>query len=177
VALYAYDHELARAATASNPLLGEIRLTWWREVLDEIFEARPVRRHPTAQALAEAVARRGLERAPLEAMIDARYRMLDATPLSAAEAIALADAAPPGTPRLAGAWTLSRLLLKTRIAEAERPAVVAEVRRRLAAPVLPPDLLPLAAHATFARSYLEGRELSALEKRLRLIWAVARGRV
>ncbi|MFN9711725.1 MAG: hypothetical protein ACK547_01920 [Alphaproteobacteria bacterium] len=29
IALYAYDHELARAPrVASNPLLGEIRLTW-----------------------------------------------------------------------------------------------------------------------------------------------------
>ena len=35
IAIYAYDHELARAPrVASNPLLGEIRLTWWREVLD-----------------------------------------------------------------------------------------------------------------------------------------------
>ena len=36
VAIYAFDHELARAPkVASNALLGEIRLTWWREVLDE----------------------------------------------------------------------------------------------------------------------------------------------
>src|SRR6516165_2591981 len=86
IAVYAYDHELARAPrVASNPLLGEIRLTWWREVLDEIFEGRPVRRHPTAQALAGAVRRRGLQREPLEAMVEARYRELDAAPLSEAE--------------------------------------------------------------------------------------------
>src|SRR6185436_3767263 len=73
VALYAYDHELARAPkVASNALLGEIRLTWWREMLDEAFEGRPVRAHPTAQALARAVDQRGLARPPLEAMIDAR---------------------------------------------------------------------------------------------------------
>ena len=53
VALYAFDHELARAPRiASNALLGEMRLTWWREALDEIFEGRPVRHHPAAQALA-----------------------------------------------------------------------------------------------------------------------------
>src|SRR5215470_6718194 len=70
VALYAFDHELARAPkVASNALMGEIRLTWWREALDEIFEGRPVRRHPIAEALADVVARRRLERAPLEAMI------------------------------------------------------------------------------------------------------------
>src|SRR6478735_8042442 len=74
VTLYAYDHELARAPrVASNALLGEIRLTWWREALDEIYGGKAVRAHPTAQALAEVVTRHGLPRAPLEGMIDARY--------------------------------------------------------------------------------------------------------
>src|SRR3954470_7794356 len=59
IALYAFDHELARAPkVASNALLGEMRLTWWREALEEIFENRPVRQHPAAQALAGVVARR-----------------------------------------------------------------------------------------------------------------------
>ena len=45
IAIYAYDHELARAPrVASNPLLGAIRLTWWREMLEEACEGRPVRR-------------------------------------------------------------------------------------------------------------------------------------
>src|SRR5438477_12015585 len=81
IALYAYDHELARAPkVASNALLGEIRLTWWREALEEIFEDKPVRAHPAVQALARAVERRGLPRETLEAMIDARYRELDPAP-------------------------------------------------------------------------------------------------
>src|SRR5215471_7113258 len=64
IALYAYDHELARAPkVTSNALLGEIRLTWWREALDEIFAGKAVRRHPTAEALAAAVARHALPRA------------------------------------------------------------------------------------------------------------------
>ena len=88
IAIYAYDHELARAPkVASNSLLGEIRLTWWREMLDEAYEGRPVRHHPTAQALAAAIARRDLPRAPLEAMIDARYRELDAAAMDDAEAL------------------------------------------------------------------------------------------
>ena len=88
IALYAYDHELARAPkVASSSLLGEIRLTLWREVLDEAFEGRPVRHHPTAQAIAAVISRRQLPRGPLEAMIDARYRELDATPMTALEAL------------------------------------------------------------------------------------------
>src|SRR5437879_13904921 len=67
VTLYAYDYELARAPkVASNALMGEIRLTWWREALDEIFGDKPVRHHPTAQALAAVVARHRLAREPLE---------------------------------------------------------------------------------------------------------------
>jgi phytoene synthase len=47
VAIYAYDGELARAPrVASNPIMGEIRLTWWREVLDQIFGGQPVRAIP-----------------------------------------------------------------------------------------------------------------------------------
>ena len=41
VVLYAYEHELDRAGrVTSNALLAEIRLTWWREVLDETSVAQ-----------------------------------------------------------------------------------------------------------------------------------------
>ena len=56
LAVLAFDGELARVrAMVSEALLGEIRLTWWQEALDEIAEHRPVRRHPTVQALASAI--------------------------------------------------------------------------------------------------------------------------
>jgi phytoene synthase len=183
IALYAFDHELARAPkVASNPLIGEIRLTWWREALDEIFEGRPVRAHPTAQALADVVNRRGLARALLEAMIDARYRELDPAPMGEAEALAWAretggqDAVlaatildPAGdaeSARAAGAaWALGRRhdpLFAGELAQA-RPAV-----RRLST-----HAFPAAAHAALA-----GRPHDPnLIKNLKLTWAVARGRV
>jgi hypothetical protein len=78
IALYAFDHELARAGrVTSTPLLAEIRLTWWREMLDEAYEGRPVRHHPAAQALALAIDRRSLPRDLLEALIDGRIAELD----------------------------------------------------------------------------------------------------
>ncbi|HWA61369.1 MAG TPA: squalene/phytoene synthase family protein, partial [Caulobacteraceae bacterium] len=87
LALLAFDLELARAPRrASNALIGEIRLTWWREALDEIFGAGPVRQHPVALALADVVARRGLPRAPLEGLVEARYVELDRRALDPAEA-------------------------------------------------------------------------------------------
>src|SRR5690606_10373866 len=88
VAVYAFDYELGRAPrVASSPLLGEMRLTWWREALDEIYEGRTVRHHPTAEALAAAVQRHHLAREILETMIDARYRELDASPMTETEAL------------------------------------------------------------------------------------------
>jgi phytoene synthase len=192
VALYAYDHELARAPKiASNPLLGEIRLTWWREALDEIFEGRPVRRHPTAQALAETVRRRGLAREPLEAMIDARYRDLDPEPLGEAEAAdwaqdvagGAAEAASavlgaPGAPvrAAAAAWALSWRV-------AERPELRAVCERllqqgRREAARLSPQVFPAVAHATFAKARLSGGGArGGLSAQLRITLAVARGRI
>ena len=180
LALYAYDHELARAPrAASNPLLGEIRLTWWREALDEAFEGRPVRRHPTALALAAAVRRRGLPRGPLEAMIDARYRELDPSPMQADEALqwargtagtaaelaiqALDPAAEAGLGEAAGAfWALAR---RGGAPAGLRDEARAKARR------LRPAAFPAVAHAALP---VGGSELG---KRLRLTWAVARGRI
>ena len=102
IALYAYDHELARARrVGSTALLAEIRLTWWREVLDEIFEARAVRRHPAAEALADVVRRRGLPRAPLEAMVDGQIDTLELATLDAEAAVRWADATQGSAARLA----------------------------------------------------------------------------
>ena len=54
-ALYTFNHELARVAeSVSEPMLGQIRLQWWRESLDGI-EAGTPRRHDTVDALAERV--------------------------------------------------------------------------------------------------------------------------
>jgi phytoene synthase len=193
IALYAYDHELARAPkVASNPLLGEIRLTWWREALDEIFDGRPVRLHPTAQALARTVARRKLARAPLEQMIDGRYRELDPEPMSETEAVAWArdtaghaaelavsvldPAADPGLARDAGAaWALSRRV-------AQRPelkpalAQLLESARRDAARLSAAGF-PAVAHAVFAPRRALGGSAEGLGSRLRITLAVASGRI
>lgn len=72
LALYAFNLELARTPdSVSEPMLGEIRLQWWREAVAEIFEARP-RRHEVVAALAGAVTARPDLRSELEALIDAR---------------------------------------------------------------------------------------------------------
>ena len=87
IALYAFDHVLARVPhQVSEPLMGEIRLTWWGEALDEIYGSGPVRAHPAALALADAVRRRSLARAPLDALVEARFGELRSEPFVNAEA-------------------------------------------------------------------------------------------
>ncbi|WP_159460363.1 phytoene/squalene synthase family protein [Tistlia consotensis] len=79
-ALIAFNHEIAKTAeVVSEPLLGEIRLTWWQEALGELYDGRP-RRHEVVEALAGAVAAHALPRALLERLVEARSADLDAEP-------------------------------------------------------------------------------------------------
>jgi phytoene synthase len=193
VALYAYDHELARAPkVASNPLLGEIRLTWWREVLDEVFEARPVRHHPVAQALAEVIRRHDLPRAPLEAMIDARYRELDAKPMDLAEALDWARDTGGATAGLAArilqadsdaaraqaggeAWAIGRLMGTAGLTGADADAALSKALA--GAKGLSVAAFPAIAHATLARVRAKGGRPTDLGAQARVLWAVLTGRI
>jgi len=142
--LYAFDHELARAsAVTSTPLLAEIRLTWWIEMLDEAYGGRPVRRHPVAQALADLIGRRGLPRSAIEPMIESRLAVLEAGgPASEAETVyAAALILDPATPDDATPNSLSA---------AAFPAALPLLARSVSNPVW---------------------------KRLRMVWAVATGRI
>jgi len=77
-ALYAFNLEIAKIAPmVSEPMLGEIRLQWWREALDQIYSEGPVRQHEVTTPLAEAVRTTKLPRAPFDALIDQRANDLD----------------------------------------------------------------------------------------------------
>ncbi|HZZ32687.1 MAG TPA: squalene/phytoene synthase family protein [Phenylobacterium sp.] len=189
VAIYAFDNELARAPkAASSALLAEMRLTWWREALEEIFDGRPVRHHPAAQALAKAVERRGLARADLETLIDARYRELDPEPMSEADVLDLArdtggmaaqlvaqvlDPASEAKMALAGgsAWALGKRLVTD---PDLRPTFLKVIHAaRSASRALSVAAFPAIAHAALA-----GRpSTNDFARRLRLTIAVARGRI
>jgi phytoene synthase len=181
VALYAFEHELDRAGwVTSNLLLAEIRLTWWREVLDEIYAGAAVRRHPVAHGLAEAVRRRGHTRGPLEAMIDARIdpptRPLERADAGDVPAMLLAartldPSVDPAAVAPAGrVWGL--LTQKKRgvddIALAAPFAEAARAARRVSVAAF-----PAVACATLARA----SQPSPLEIRARLLWSIVRGRL
>ena len=70
--LYLFNAEIAAIRErVSEPLPGEIRLQWWRDVIagDRGSEAAA---HPLAQALLEVVARHRLPQAALERLLEAR---------------------------------------------------------------------------------------------------------
>ena len=72
-ALIAFNHEIARIPEAvSEPMLGRIRLQWWREVLDAVYAGEPARRHEVAVPLAETIRSCRLDRAPFDALLEAR---------------------------------------------------------------------------------------------------------
>lgn len=77
VALYLLNHELARAAHLSEPMLGAIRLQWWREALSEVEQGRPPRRHEVLAELDHAFAGKVAELKGLTALIEHWQAMID----------------------------------------------------------------------------------------------------
>lgn len=81
-ALYAFNLEVAKTReTVSEALLGEIRLQWWRETIDGLYDGTP-RQHQVVTALGQAIRRHDLPRAPFIALIEARARDLDDSPFA-----------------------------------------------------------------------------------------------
>ncbi len=75
--LYAFNLEIALVRdSVTEPMLGRIRLQWWREALAEVFEGRP-RRHAVLESLAALHARAPLSRQHFERLIDARETEFD----------------------------------------------------------------------------------------------------
>ena len=169
-----------------------MRLAWWGEVLAEMASGGPVRRHPVAQALAEAARRFSLDPGALEALVDVRYRELDPRPLTLEEALEWADGSGGGCAVLAasildpesdpgaaraggGAWSIGRLV---RTAGLSLDAAQAPMEIRLqAARAVTARAFPAVAHAALARARARGRPPSDLGDRLRLMGAVLTGRV
>lgn len=77
-ALFAFNYEIARVhETVSEPILGQIRLQWWRESIAAAFEGGPVRRHIVVEPLTAAIRALALTRAHFDRLVDARERDLD----------------------------------------------------------------------------------------------------
>lgn len=87
--LYQLNHELARVAeTVREPMMGAIRLQWWRETIEAAREGKP-RDHDLARALAQMFAVHDLPFDLFDEMIEARE--MDAAEVTFADLKALED--------------------------------------------------------------------------------------
>lgn len=101
-ALYAFNAEVARTReVVSEPMLGHIRLQWWRDAIAECYGGRP-RQHQVVEVLASAIYRHDLPRALFDRLLDARAMdFADAPPESLERLEAYADATSGDLTRLA----------------------------------------------------------------------------
>jgi NADH dehydrogenase [ubiquinone] 1 alpha subcomplex assembly factor 6 len=73
VALYAFNFEVAKTREiVREPLLGRIRLQWWREAIDEVYRGATPRHHEVVEPLAAAIRAHDLTRYHFDRLIDAR---------------------------------------------------------------------------------------------------------
>ena len=80
-ALYAFNYEIARVREiVREPMLGQIRLQWWREAIAAAFAGEEPRRHEVTLPLAGAIRDFGLSREHFDLLIDTRERDLDPEP-------------------------------------------------------------------------------------------------
>jgi len=176
IALYAFEAELMAIPTrVTQPLLAEMRYTWWTEQLDGVFAGVARKGHPVLEALTDIVARHGLDRAPFDALIEAHIGRMQGEPhdleafyvgpmrlaailLGGGDEVASVDAA-------GRIWGLAQVGRRDE-ADLARPNANAALRS------LPSSAFPAAAHAA-----LRDRAMGEGQKRLRLTWAVLRGRI
>ena len=201
--LYLLDAELAKVARAvKDPLMGDIRLAWWREAL-EVAGGAGAGRHPAIAALSPAVQAGWIDPLALAELAEARRAELEpfadeaalCAHLEATDGALMALAAgllSPGMERsglvqagLAWGW-LKTPLKPAAWAEVSDEEIVAHRRHRAldalaaARPVLaalPAEAFPAVAHLALVKPYAGGRELSELGKRLRVLKASLTGRL
>ncbi len=91
-AVHAFCIELARIrSVVREPMLGAIRLAWWREALDGVYAHQP-RAHPVLQALASTMPATGVTQLQLSQLVDGReVEFDDQAVVSIADAVQFAD--------------------------------------------------------------------------------------
>ncbi len=200
LALYAFHIELKNIpAAVSEPPLGEIRLQWWREGLQEIRDGKRPRAHPVVEDLAAAGLADEKFEAAIERAIDAAARPLYGEGFTAIDDLtdwlAAAEATFDGIAvgLLGGDKALCAATAQTGTAFALAregaslaPALAGEITARARSILndstaglqnVPPDIAPALAHLSLTRRYLRPqRGPFPLSKRLRIFASIARGR-
>lgn len=80
-ALCAFNLEIAKTReVVSEPMLGLMRLQWWRDAIAGAFGEGPMPQHAVVQPVASAISTYGLTRAHFDTLIDAREADLEDEP-------------------------------------------------------------------------------------------------
>lgn len=176
IALYAFEAELLAIPTrVTQPLLAEMRYVWWRDQMDGVFAGEPRKGHPVLEALTDVVGRRGLERGPFDALIEAHIGRvhgephdLDAFYVGPMQTAVRILAGPGHEPAVVEAGRVWGLVQTGRREEARsiRAGARGAVRR-----------LPVAAFPAVVHAALANPAESDAVKRLRLIWTSMTGRI
>ncbi|MBW8734392.1 MAG: squalene/phytoene synthase family protein [Asticcacaulis sp.] len=179
----------------SEPMLGEIRMRWWYEAIEEIRDGRTPRYHPLSEALQRIIPQYSLPADDFLTLAEAQLPLLDAGPLDFKAALDLVDkgeglaaqlcarildpsvdasnlAAPA---RFTGLARLKRSGRLPDAGEAEGAHLYRDAAA--AAATLPASLMPLALPATLAPDLWAGRRRGPLSKRLKLFWSFVTGKI
>ena len=185
VALYSLDNELAAVGRkVRDPLVGEMRLAWWREALEGLMATGETRGHAVLEGLKGA-------RVPLDTGAGLPDRYIDALDppaddeallarIDETDGVVMALAALRLHPdaRVEQVADAARALRLARSGQADRAAVGDVLKRGQAALAgLPAAAFPAVAHAALARTYAGDGRPGPLAKRLRITWAVLTGRL
>ncbi len=170
----------------TEPLMGEIRLRWWYEAIEEIEQGRPVRYHPLTEVLKRLIETYRLDPKAFYALIEGQMPLLDKGALTTEAAMKVADAGeggvarlaarivdPDGQPKLAEAarfYGMARLKAQRGLSDAG-DAELAHLRRdaRTAMKGLTTKTLPIALPAALATGLWSGRPHGPLAKRVKLL--------
>ncbi len=193
VGIYCLNLELQRAISTSQPMLGKIRLQWWREAMTAIAKGGPVRRHDLSMELARVLDGRADLLTAAQELVDRYDDVIDDHLRSGGHQAGGVHAAR----HLAAEAALTRLAGRVLFADATADqlhalsgcgeahlAIIAdlpEARQRLAqaataARDLPPHFWPAIAHIAAARNAGE-EPCGQLLKRWRILQAVLRRRL
>ena len=185
IVLYALFLELERALSASEALLGRIRVQWWREVVDQIYSSEPVRQHDLALALEAVIVDQPDVRQVLEAMLDAFDDVVDETEnadlpprLETGAKLALAAALlidPIASEHADTIEKCGRAYVASHTGSACSEARLDEVNELFKS--LPHKLAPATAYVSIGRAYAENKEINAIYRRWRVFKTVLTGKI
>ncbi len=195
LALYAFLETLREIPDrVTEPLMGEIRLRWWYEAIEEIEQERPVRYHPLTDVLKNLISRYSLDVKAFYALVEGQMPLLDKGALTIESALKVADSGEGAVARLAVQilepggdktlleaarfYGLARLKASRGLNDGGE-AELDHLRRDAAATMtdVPTKLMPLALPAALATGLWRGQARGPLAKRLKLLASFLTGRL